>query len=225
MKELRIGKPFTAILFAFVLVMYCTSPAIATSGNGSYFIEYQGRAAGLVSADEDLFAHFPDLIPGDVVTGDVTITNQDSFEQEIFFYTKPTEKSGSEKADELLDLLTLKIVSENTGNVIYEGDIHAHELNEPISLGVFGRGEGDTLRFTVSVPVSLGNEYRGLGNKVYWVFATEEIIPGNGGAQFDKTGDDTTLAPLFVFGCICVLISSLLFIFMKNQKAKEDEGR
>ena len=215
MKEYLQRNPFLAFLLTGALSL-CAAPA-ALANEGDYFIEYKGSAEKLVTVNDDLFAHFPELLPGDVVSGSVAILNSGEEPQEVFFYTEPTPSSGNEKADELLYLLNLTITSKNTGETLYDGVIHADELNDPISLGTFKPGEGDTLLFTVSVPLSLDEEYLALGNEVHWVFAVEDNTTGK---TIGQTGDDfKKIASLLLLTSIAS--ATVLIVMKKRDNAEE----
>lgn len=222
MKEHAHRNPLMAILLACAMSLCCFSSAWADEG--SYLIEYKGEAAGLVSVEGDLFAHFPALLPGDVVDGEVTVLNSGDITQEVFFYTQPTGSSGNEKADELLYLLNLKIASVGTGEVLYNGVIHADEMNDPVSLGVFSQGEGDTLRFEVSVPASMGEEYASLGNQVHWVFAVPDgLSDGKNVYAIGQTGDAMgNVVPLLLL--VVTMSASLLIVVSKRGSDEKERG-
>lgn len=222
MKEFLQRSPLLMILLACAVSLCCTT--VAWADEGDYIVEYKGEAEGLVTIEDDFFAHFPELLPGDVVDGNVKILNSSETEQEIFFYTEPTDPSGNEKADDLLYLLDLKITSMSTGETLYDGIIHADTLNEPISLGVFDEGEGDTLHFEVSVPVSIGEEYASLGNQVHWVFAVEGKVSGQkSGHSLGQTGDAFgEVVPLLLL--VTTIGVSALIVAAKRNAADRERG-
>ena len=216
MKEHLQRNPFLAFFLTGALSL-CAVPA-ALADEGDYLVEYKGLAEKLVTVSDDFFAHFPELLPGDTVSGSVSILNSSEYPQEIFFYTKPTPASENEKADELLYLLNLTITSKNTGETLYDGILHADKLNDPISLGTFNPGESDALLFSVRVPLSLDEEYLNLNNEVHWVFAVEDK---NTGKTISQTSDDLKgIAPLLL---LTTVASATVLVAMK--KCNEAEGR
>lgn len=213
---------FMAVFFALALP-FCLLPA-AWADEGNYLVEYRGEAEGIVAVDGDLFAHFSDLLPGDEVGGTVTILNKGESVREVYFYTVATQPSGNEKADELLCLLQLRIARADTGEILYEGDIHADELNDPLLLGSFEPGESKTLQYEVSVPLSIGEEYVSLGNEVHWVFAVpDDASDPENAFTISQTGDFFSgvvpLLLLVVAGSGLIVLASL-----KRNERKSERG-
>lgn len=213
---------FTAVFFALAL-SFCLLPA-AWADEGNYLVEYRGEAEGIVAVDGDLFAHFPDLLPGDVVDGTVALLNNGESAREVYFYTVPTQPSGNERADELLYLLQLRIAYADTGEALYEGVIHADELNEPLLLGSLEPGESKALQFEVSVPLSMGEEYASLGNEVHWVFAVpDDASDPKNVFTISQTGDFfSEVVPLLLF---VVAGSGLVALaLLKRSERKSERG-
>lgn len=207
-----------ALLVSFALA----APAHAASG--AYEVVYEGDAMQLVSAEDDFFAHFDVMMPGDELTGFVSVSNDGETAQDIWFYANPLDAANRAEADLLLDEIELCIYSRKTGEVVYEGELRADGLNDPVHLGTFSHGDEDVLNFRLYVPAELGNEFAMASNAVNWVFAAEDAAaPVDGsrtmgedstgesqpqGGIFHKTGDGAAATALMA-GVASSLLSSV----------------
>lgn len=193
-------------------------------------VQLLGKADGLVHIPgDDLFLHYPNMLPGDKIQRTLEIKNEYEYPYELFLKAKRI--SPKEEYD-LLQKLNLKITYKN--KVIYEGATSGeNKLLEDISLGVFNPGQEEMLVATVELDgPGTGNEYKNKYAEVDWIFTairsedtgtdTEDpnVKPptdvgggsGSGGIESPQTGDYGILEYV-ILGCASALI---LFISRKK---------
>lgn len=145
-----------------------------------FSVVYEGKALGLVASSENFFENWPSLMPGDTKTGTLVLKNSGKKTVEIFFENELKDKNP------ILDKVNLKITMGD--KVIYNGPISG--LIKKTSLGKLKIGESEELKYEVSLPAELGNEYTLQDIEATWIFSVEEIDKAKGGDDV-KTGDTT----------------------------------
>lgn len=190
----------------------------AFAAEGDYSVEYRGKQAGLVG-DADFFAHAGSLLPGDEISGTVTVSNADATPQKFYFSTEQTGAANRAEANELLDLMALSITSERMGEV-YSGPLRATALEGGVCLGTFAKGQSDTLTFSVSTPEGLDNEYAMAQNSVKWVLSTQDA-PKEPGGIFGQTGD--AYAKLLLGGACLLVCLWCLLVLVRRRKRDDDK--
>lgn len=135
--------------------------------NNSSKVEYENNANSYIKVSDTFFNKLGRVMPGDVLTEEVTIQNQTS--KEVEYYVS-TEK-GKELSDietELLEKLKLNITLND--KKIYEGKLYKIEN---LSLGKYTKNEASKLLFTITVPEELQNEYANLSATLDWKFSVK----------------------------------------------------
>ena len=196
----NIFKKFSALLMAAVMVMSLMTMAQAADStivikgknnkeNSVEWLNYDGFVEG------DLFENFKEIMPGDVLTQTVFITNEWRSWDYIRLYIdgllhdeegNPISAAVLEEltADERRDMETeleymhdflaqLTLTVENGGKVIYEGapcNLEDGFEGSPVYLGRVNYGKTVQLDITLEVPATLGNEYANRIGEVDWVF-------------------------------------------------------
>ena len=117
-------------------------------------VRYEGANKGIILDGNNLFSNVDLVYPGDTATDQVTINNTTNVPLHVLFKVN----SGN---SQLANALLLSIVLEHNGtqNTIYNGNFVATNINQYTSLGTYKAGFTGTLRFTLSVPASLDNDY------------------------------------------------------------------
>ena len=208
------NKLFKILLFIIILTISLTSISFANT------VEYRGGAEGLVSAPDDFFLDFGELMPGDTREDSAVIFNSTSDEVEFFFKTEPLLRSEfSDDADySLLNKINLKISfkSANSSNVttIYDGNLGAESLSDFISLGTFSKDSGGELIFSINVPSDLKNCFTLANTKVKWVFAVEKKHNENEIDNKKETENEANNAQTgdFIYYIIAALVCSLALL-------------
>lgn len=215
-----IRKLIKGLVCGFVAIAASLAFAVPAYGSGAYQVVYDGDSERLVSADDDFFSHFDVMMPGDVLSGTVDISNDGDSTQDAYFYTRPLDAANRAEADDLLNKIVLTISSENSGKLIYEGELRADDLSHAVHLGTFAPGDEDVLSFRLQVPAELGNEYAMAENAVNWVFATQEVTSGeesgSKAGSLRQTGDDTATVALAATSGI-LLASAFIFPYMRHR--------
>ena len=180
-------------------------------------VDLLGNADGLVHVPEDdLFLYYPNMKPGDSISGTIEIKNEYDHPYELFL--RANRVTDKEKYD-LLSKLDLKITYKD--KVIYAGPTSGeNELTDDISLGVFEPNQKETLTAEVSLDgPSTGNEYKNKTAQVDWIFTAlrsddeSEVVQENNDTTDRtppaKTGDNG-IGISIILGCSSVLILLLL---------------
>lgn len=186
-------------------------------------VELLGNANGLVHIPEDdLFLHYPNMLPGDKVERTIDIKNKYEYPYEIFIRAK---RVNPQEEYDLLNKLNLKITYKD--KVIYAGPTSGeHELTDNISLGVFKPGQEEKLVAVVELDgPSTGNEYKNKHAQVNWLFTaaryekqrthstekpdTDLDASEDGKSNFEttpKTGDDGIIKYAILAGASLILL-------------------
>lgn len=143
-----------------------------------FSVIYEGETKELVTSQEDFFAGIETLLPGDKKEGTFTMENKGGNEQKFLFRTEILEEK------EILEQITLKI--ETAGRRLYEGPLNARSLDSYMDLCSLEQGETQDVKFTITVPKELDNQYTLNHCKVRWLFAVKEESQI---AEAVKTGD------------------------------------
>lgn len=170
----------------------------------SFLIEYKGSSRSMFASEKDFFANFPILMPGDEYRDSAVINNDSGGEVKLYFRSEGTDGLP------LPEGIQLEISAEQNGieQLIYTGCAGGKELAENRLLLTLPEHSEGKLKFQVSVPEKLGNEFSLLSGHVKWVFSTD---PAEGmGGEAVKTGDEQE-AGLYLTGLGFCLMAALIF--------------
>lgn len=137
--------------------------------NPNAVVEYENSANLYLSVPENFFNELGHILPGDTISEEISINNKKDKSVEYFVSTEKAD-GISDKGIELLEKLQLKIISPN--GVIYEGK--AYKIDN-CSLGVYNPKTLSSLRFIITVPQELENEYADLTSAIKWNFSINEV--------------------------------------------------
>ena len=162
-------------------------------------------------------------MPGDVLEDSVKIKNATENTAEIFFRTSAECKSVKDQEF----LKKLKLVISMDGKKLYSGDLLAVSLNKAVSLGIFQPGKSGEMKFQITVPSELNNDFALRNGDVKWIFSVEEdqkekiqpsqtpagqseptITPGT--TSDVKTGDDTGIRFFLILEEVALLAGILV---------------
>lgn len=146
---------------------------------------FENGADGLVKTGEDFFSNWASLMPGDTVSGQVTLKN--SYRRTVAMYFK-TESIAD---DALLKVLHLEI--KNGDTVIYSGTMDG-AVTERVKLASLAMNEEAILTYTVSVPKELNNSYALSKTQTKWIFSaymSSSSGGGGGGRGHETTGGNS----------------------------------
>lgn len=132
-------------------------------------IKYEGANKGIIKDGDTLFNDINLVYPGDSATDEVIIKNTTNVPLEVYFKVN----SGESR---LADALLLTVVLDYNGaeSTIYNGDFVASPLNNYISLGTYKAGFNGKLKFILSVPSTLDNDFAADDLDTVFTFMVED---------------------------------------------------
>ena len=219
-------KKLISLVCALMLLLCLVPVASAEDGNVHYtgdvgeFVFQPGGANSLT----DLFPDFKDVMPGDVLTQGITVTNDRSKDVKVKLYIRSLgAKEGSEA---FLSQMGLKVrVSEdNTMGYMFDAAAsEAAQLSDWVCLGTLYSGGTVNLEVELSVPVTMGNEFADQIGFLDWEFRAEEYLVSPDD-PLPPTGDKTDL-PLLIYVAIGsgVVVAILVVLLIVKKKKKDEE--
>ena len=188
--------------------------AFATEVDGS--VTYEGNAnkfifePGSEYSPTDLFTNFKGVMPGDVLTEQITVTNAKSTGMKIKIYMRAL--GAQEGTDKFLEQMTLT-VKKNADAVLFEAPANeTAQLTDWVLLGTLSAGGKATLDVELNVPITMGNEFANEIGYLDWQFKIEEI------PDAPKTGDETNM---MLYGAVALLSLILLVAVVMVYKRKK----
>lgn len=194
----------------------------------------------------DLFENFKDVLPGDTISQEITVTNKSPYEVRIFLTAwAEGETYETEYQQELAKLtdeprgtaLTHERNVDFLEKLMLDVDLvkgsSRHELSdapadEPgnlkrtefehygVILGTFKPNGSATLDVTLTVPADLGNEFMNRTGLVPWTFTVVEVPKDD----TPDTGDWFSM-PVWI-GVGVVLAAGIVFILMMQRKRRTE---
>lgn len=219
-------KKLISLACALMLLLCLVPVASAEDGNVHYtgdvgeFVFQPGGANSLT----DLFPNFKDVMPGDVLTQGITVTNDRSKDVKVKLYIRSLgAKEGSEA---FLSQMGLKVRVSEDNTMGYMFDAAASEtaqLSDWVCLGTLYSGGTVNLEVELSVPVTMGNEFTDQVGFLDWEFKAEEF-PTEPDDPLPPTGDKTDL-PLLIYVAIGsgVVVAILVILLIVKKKKKDEE--
>lgn len=186
-------KRFSLLVLVVVLVanMGVTAFAAGSSITFKGFDEGFQFQPGSEYTATDLFGNFKDVMPGDVLTEEITFTNAAEDCDYVNLYLRAIAHDETENPlstnvaaketvatmTEFLAQLSMKVW--HGSELIYEASPDELDgLKENVFLGTFRSGETTTLTVELTVPIELGNEFANRVGEVDWVFHVEGFNDG-----------------------------------------------
>lgn len=182
----NILKRTSCIVLALLLICSLSATAFAAT------IEFKGFSQGFdfqpgsEYTDTDLFDNFKGVVPGDVMTEEITFTNSATDCDFVHLYmravahdeeTNPLSEAVAETETvatmtEFLSQLSMKVW--NGTELIYDASPDELDgLANNVFLGTFRTGETMTLKVELTVPIELDNKFANRVGEVDWVFHVE----------------------------------------------------
>lgn len=210
------NKRILSLLLALVLVMGISAPILAADSS----VTFENKNVLTVtpgqthSTSTDLFDSFKNVMPGDTLTEQVIIENQDSSSDYIRVYLRAvphheTENpisaevsqelqqdsrrgSATSELDYMNDFLSqLRMMVWNGEGLIYDNSPDKPgDLTENVYLGMLRYNDTITLDVNLEVPIEMGNKYADRIGEVDWAFVVHAFDSPSGGDDDDYDDDD-----------------------------------
>ncbi len=179
-------KRLSSLMLALMLICSLGITAFASGIEFKGFTDGFDFEPGSEYTETDLFDNFKGVMPGDVLTEEITFKNSAKDcdfvqlyiravahdEQNNPLSEKVAEKESVATMTDFLSQLSMKVWNGKT--LIYEASPDELDgLSENVFLGTFRTGETTTLTVELTVPLELGNEYANRVGEVDWVFHVE----------------------------------------------------
>ena len=185
---------------------------VTYNGNAKDFI----FAPGSEYSPTDLFADFKDLMPGDSVSQKITIDNDISKEVKIKIYMRSL--GADQQSQEFLSQLSLTVVQDGKTNLFDAPASETAQLTDWVYLGTLYSGGKIDLDVTVSVPITLDNDFQDAVGKLTWEFMVEELPVETTDPR--PTGDNSNI---YVAMTVMSVSAAALSVVLALKKKKEQE--
>ena len=224
----KILKTISALALVLVLLLGMSATAFAESK-----VTYEGGAEKFVFlpgseyTETDLFENFKGVMPGDVITQEITVQNNYTKAEKIKIYLRAVvhDEQGNPLSEEVArteDLVSMQDFLSQLTMTVKQGDKvlfsaspdELDGLKENVLLGTFPGKSYTKLVVELSVPIELGNEYANRVGEVDWIFTAEEVT------KTVQTGDDSDLI-LWAALMTLSLVTAAGVILSLNRKNKE----
>ena len=221
-------KTISALALALLLLLGMGATAFAESK-----VTYEGGAEKFVFlpgseySETDLFENFKGVMPGDVITQEITVQNNYTKAEKVKIYLRAVvhDEQGNPLSEEVArteDLVSMQDFLSQLTMTVKQGDKvlfsaspdELDGLKENVLLGTFPGRSKTILTVELSVPIELGNEYANRVGEVDWVFTAEEVT------KTVQTGDDSDLI-LWAALMTLSLVTAAGVILSLNRKNKE----
>ena len=221
-------KTISALALALLLLLGMGATAFAESK-----VTYEGGAEKFVYlpgseyTETDLFENFKGVMPGDVITQEITVQNNYTKAEKVKIYLRAVlhDEQGNPLSEEVAkseDVVSMQDFLSQLTMTVKQGDKvlfsaspdELDGLKENVLLGTFPGKSYTKLVVELSVPIELGNEYANRVGEVDWVFTAEEVT------KTVQTGDDSDLI-LWAALMTLSLVTAAGVILSLNRKNKE----
>lgn len=173
----KVFRNSVTLILMLLLVMSMATTAFA---DGSIvfkgFDKTQGfefSSEGRMFTETDLFGSFKGVMPGDVLTEDITFTNKYTKCSFVKLYMR-AEPHVKEDETMLSFLQQLSMKVWNGTDLIYDSTLdQSAQLTDKQLLGAFHAGDTAKLHVELTVPLEMGNEYADRLGEVDWIFTVE----------------------------------------------------
>ncbi len=228
-------RKISSLLVALAVVLSLAVTAFAMDST----ITYSGRnkfdfAPGSWFTTTDLFDGFKNVMPGDVRTETITITNTSKTCDFVRVYMQaqlhdeqdnplsPNVARVGETVASMSDFLSqmdMTVVNKSRdGETVFDGKPSQLDgLENRVYLGSIRRNKSITLEATLFVPASMGNDYANREGEVDWIFTVEEFDDSR--PDTPKTGDETDILPYILMLAVGVAGMVILLVSKRRHRS------
>lgn len=207
-------KKFLTLILVLTMALSFAVTAFAADGN----VSYEGGAEAFVFtpgseySPTDLFLNFKGVMPGDELTQQIFVKNDLDEKIKVKIYMRSLGGFDGEESDiDFLKQMNLAVKEDGKKTIFDAASDQKAQLTDWICLGEFAFGDSVTLDVTLTVPLSMGNDFQEAIGYVDWQFKAEEypVVP---------TGDDTPIAFYVILGGVSLIAIVLFVLYEKKRK-------
>lgn len=220
-------------LLAMLIIVVSSTITVYAKGNVSYHVGERCFVfePGSVYSVTDLFTNMKGVMPGDTITQQITVTNDLPDDLSIRVYMRSLgSQEGTEK---FLSQLQLTVVD---GDGIEVFNDMVDKSSEWVHIGTYSaESASDILNVTLTVPISMGNEFQEQIGYVDWQFKAEEIweenapmkpedekVDGSTSTPTPQTGDNLHFGRYIVLMLLCSMLLLVVGGYVVRHYGKEE---
>ena len=220
-------KTISALALVLVLLLGMSVTAFAESK-----VTYEGGAEKFVFlpgseySETDLFENFKGVMPGDVITQEITVQNNYTKADKVKIYLRAVlhDEEGNPLSEEVAkseDVVSMQDFLSQLSMTVKQGDKvlfsaspdELDGLEKNVLLGTFPGKSYTKLVVELTVPIELRNEYANRVGEVDWVFTAEEVKKD----ARPQTGDDSSLLLWAAVMTVSFLAAAVVILSMRSK--------
>ena len=214
-----------SLILLLLLLLTLSLTVLATEGNVTYS-GYSGKvvfAPGSEHSLTDLFPNFKSIMPGDQLTQPITVRNDAGEKVKVKIYLRSLG-AHEDSVDFLSQLyLSVQLSAENSMAYMFDPAFastggNGTSLSEWVCLGTLYSGGEVNLDVTLSVPVTLDNDYQERIGFLDWEFRIEEYPVDPDDPLPPQTGDESHLV---LWSAVAVTSVWLIFLLLFRRRKKK----
>ena len=209
---------------------------LSDEADNELIMSYSSETKDFIISQDDMFVNFASMMPGDTAEDTLLIQNNGETQIELFFSSTSLSDYELEEDEELLDEISLTISVLNSDNneltELYSGNLLSEELETAQSIGTFEAGFEGELKFELSIPDDLKNEYNMTETKVQWNFGltdfgapTTVYTPESSAKETPKTGLSAAQIASYWLLAASILLMMVQGAIVVEKKSKNSKGK